>query len=66
MLARLKEPLDSYHQRRADRHGMLYFIQNITPHRYFNTIYEARSVATGVVCTFRAECMELADDAPEK
>ena len=64
MLARLKEPLDGYHQRRAERHGWLYIVENLAERPYINTIYEARSVATGVVCTFRAECVELVDDAP--
>ena len=66
MLARLKEPLDGYHQRRADKHGWLYVIQGLTavgPHP--KPIYEARSIATGVVCTFRPECLELIDDAHE-
>ena len=66
MLARLKEPLDGYHQRRADKHGFLYIIQNEAPRTYANRykrIYEARSITTGVVCTFRAECVEFVDDA---
>ncbi len=66
MLARLKEPLDGYHQRRADKHGWLYVIQRLTEGRpYAKPIYEARSIATGVVCTFRPECLELIDDAHE-
>lgn len=66
MLARLKEPLDGYHQRRADKHGFLYIIQNEAPRTYANRykrIYEARSITTGVVCTFRAGCVEFVDDA---
>lgn len=65
MLARLKEPLDGYHQRRADKHGWLYVIQNWANRPYPKAIYEARSIATGVVCTFRPECLELIDDAHE-
>ena len=72
MLARLKEPLDPYHQRRADKHGYLYIIQGTRehgivmspgwiPHKY-KALYEARSIATGVICTFRPECMELIGD----
>ena len=78
MLARLKEPLDGYHQRRADQHGFLYIIKNTAPRPYgpaymdkdvgavvrLKHVYEARSIATGVVCTFRAECVEFVDDAP--
>ena len=67
MLARLKEPLDGYHQLRADKHGWLYLIENLTRRPLTGTnIYEARSIATGVVCTFRPECMELIDDVHEK
>lgn len=67
MLARLKEPLDAYHQRRADKHGWIYFIENLNrrPLTGIN-IYEARSIATGVVCTFRTECMELLEDAVQE
>lgn len=66
MLARLKEPLDGYHQRRAERHGWLYIVKGEAPRTYSNRykrIYEAMSIATGVVCTFRAECVEFVDDA---
>lgn len=80
MLARLKEPLDAYHQRRADKHGWIYFIlkevskaqgpafmdpETKTMVR-IGSLYEARSIATGVVCTFRTECMELLEDAVQE
>ncbi len=71
MLVRLKEPLDAYHRRRLDKHGWLYIVTNYPatailmednrPLRFKN-LYEARSIATGVVCTFRPECVEVADD----
>lgn len=75
MLIRLKDDLDDYHQRRADKHGWLYTIVRrrergqIPGSRGFYRravyLYEARSVATGVVCTFAPEFVEEADDAPE-
>lgn len=62
MLARLREPMDSYHQRRADKHGYLYIVQAVAENPFRVGLYEARSIATGVVCTFRTECMELIGD----
>lgn len=72
MLVRLKEPLDLYHQKRADKHGWLYIVTNYPataimmegnkPLRFKN-LYEAKSISTGVVCTFRPECVEVAEDA---
>lgn len=75
VLGRLKEPLDRFHRIRADKHGWLYIIQNYpvrgivqtgngTPKR-FKDLYEARSIATGVVCTFRSECMEIVEDGSQ-
>ena len=59
-LVRLKEPLDFYHQRRADLHGWVYFDQS----PQFSGLITARSVATGVVCTFTKEYVEFIEDAP--
>ena len=67
-LLHLKEPLDAYCERRADAHGYIYFLVRETgvhPERTTH-IYEARSLATGVVCTFRPVTMEKIEDASEK
>lgn len=61
-LIRLKstEHLDTYHQKRADKHGWVYF--DDTPE--FSGLVSARSVATGVLCTFLPEQVEFVEDAP--
>ncbi len=58
-MLQLKKELDPYHQRRADKHGWLYV--QVRPDDEFNLfvgIYEARSIATGVVCTLDAAYVE--------
>lgn len=58
-MLQLKKELDSYHQRRADKHGWLYV--QVRPHDEtdrFIGLYEARSIATGVVCTLDAAYIE--------
>jgi hypothetical protein len=60
MLVQLKEPLNEYHKRRADRHGWLYIRVNKRP-----DLIEARSLATGVVCTFLPEYVEVANALQE-
>lgn len=63
MLIRLKESLNLYHQRRADKHGYVYFVEPRSSHQ--NTgIYSARSIATGVLCTFDEAYVEGEPDAP--
>ena len=61
-LLRLKDELDDYHQRRADKHGWLYLSTGRLRHP---ALCEARSIATGVVCTFESDFVEEAADAPE-
>lgn len=57
-LLRLKEPLDLYHQRRADAHGWIYFDETSE----FSGLVTARSLATGVVCTFDKYSVEFLED----
>ena len=62
MLIRLKSRLDDYHQRRADKHGHLYVVVRHTePDFPPLNLYEAKSIATGVVCTLYPEYTEIAD-----
>lgn len=71
MLVRLKEPLDLYHRRRTEKHGWLYTVEvediegvlpisGISLKRYSNLL-EARSIATGVVCTLLPKYVETVD-----
>lgn len=62
MLVRLKSDLDEYHARRANSHGWLYIVTRKFGH---GALYESRSIATGVLCTLMAECVEEVDDAEE-
>lgn len=72
MLVRLKEPLDHYSQMRARQHGWLYIVEEhpvtgiVIHHQHVpkrrRDLYEARSIATGVVVTFRPECIEVIPD----
>jgi hypothetical protein len=60
----LNEDLDLYHQQRADKHGRLYKLV-----RRFGTadiLLEARSVATGVVCTIDSRFTEKLSDAVQE
>lgn len=50
---------DSYIARRVGRHGWLYF--DMSPE--FSGLVSARSVSTGVLCTFLREHVEEASDA---
>ena len=61
MLIRLKDPLDSYHQRRADAHGYLYVVTRRGSGEVPDCL-EARSIATGVVCTLITFFTEEATD----
>ena len=60
VMLRLQEPLDPYHQRRADAHGWIYFDE--TPE--FSGLVTARSLATGMVCTFDKYSVEKFEDGP--
>ena len=57
-LLRLKDALDEYHQQRADKHGWLYI--SVKNYRY---LHEARSLATGVICTLLSDYVEETADA---
>jgi hypothetical protein len=61
-LLRLKDELDDYHQRRADKHGWLYLN---TARLRLPALFEARSIATGVVCTLESDFVEEVGDAPK-
>lgn len=59
----LREELDDWHQRRADKHGRLYL-----PTRrlgWAQDLYEAKSVVTGVLCTLEKRFCEEAPDGEE-
>jgi hypothetical protein len=73
-LVRLKDSLDEYHQQRADKHGWLYIATNYDASRRIimyqrhqarrvKGLYEARSLATGVICTLLPEFVEEIVDA---
>jgi hypothetical protein len=63
MLVQLNGPLDNYHKRRADKHGWLYIVDGpISPYR---NLIEARSLATGVVCTLLPKYVEVANALQE-
>jgi len=72
-LVRLKDSLDEYHQQRADKHGWLYIVTNYDTSRRaimyqrelrrLEGFYEARSLATGVICTLLPEFVEEIADA---
>lgn len=48
--------LDPYHERRLRRHGAIYFVTREHAEGY---LYEAKSLATGAVCTLISEyCVE--------
>lgn len=54
---------DSYHQRRLERHGVIYFVV-----REFagGALYEAKSLATGAICTLQSSfCVEAKDAVQE-
>jgi hypothetical protein len=58
-LLSLKSDLDDYHQRRANRHGYLYyFTRVIGPSQEWPSVVEAKSLATGRVVTLLAPFFE--------
>ena len=48
--------LDGYHQRRLQKHGYLYIVTRI----FGGTLYEAKSISTGRVCTL--DCCQCEDE----
>lgn len=59
----LKESNNPYHQRRLEKHGAIYFVVRESP---CGDLYEAKSLATGVVCTLHSRfCMEARDAVQE-
>lgn len=62
MLVRLRDRLDPYHQRRADKHGRLFVVVRHTePDFPAINLYEAKSISTGAVCTLDPLYLEHAD-----
>jgi hypothetical protein len=58
-LVRLKDTTDSYHRRRAEKHGYIYFVTRSSWH---GGVLEAKSLATGVTCSLLADMVEEQDD----
>ncbi len=59
-LVQLAANIDGYHQRRADVHGYIYIA-----YRSFGlgSLVEAKSIATGVLCTLDRRFLKDVDDA---
>jgi hypothetical protein len=58
-LLSLKSDLDDYHQRRANKHGYLYyFTRVIGPSQAWPHVVEGKSLATGRVVTLLAPYFE--------
>lgn len=79
LFIRLKDRdlLDRYHKKRLDTHGSLYIVNDpdktsrvayVHDDREVRraTLYEARSIATGVVCTLAPEYTEEYTDAVQE
>lgn len=55
----LKDGYDAYHQRRQEKHGRLYVVMRESSN---GTIFEAKSVETGVILTLdKGSVMEQSD-----
>lgn len=66
-LLRLKSELDSYHQRRAERHGYIYYLNRVLgPSRTWPDVVEGKSLATGSLVTLMAPYYETqeVEDGP--
>lgn len=58
-LLRLKSELDAYHQRRANKHGYLYYLTRIIgPSSTWPDVVEGKSLATGSIVTLSAPYFE--------
>jgi hypothetical protein len=55
----LRGGLDDYHQRRANKHGYIYLATRRDGY------YNAKSVATGAICTLLSRFVEEAHDGQE-
>lgn len=68
MIVHLKDGLDAYHQRRADEHGHFFKVVRVmNPNgKLYPPMYEARSVATGVVCTLDQRFLEELPNAVQE
>lgn len=67
-LLNLKLPLDGYHQRRAERHGYIYFLHRVIgPSQTWPDVVEGKSLATGRIVTLQAPYFEMkeVDDGEE-
>lgn len=62
-LLRLYPSLPGYHERRREKHGDLYFF--VRTLGISGALIEARSLATGVICTLDRQYVEVADDGTE-
>lgn len=62
-LIRLTDRLDGYHRRRQEKHGYLYLRVRSFGDGDF---VEARSIATGVVCTFDRRFIEEVGSAVQE
>lgn len=62
-ILQLKDNLDGYHQRRADKHGRLYILMR--RNGVYQDMYEAKSVATGALYTLDKAYVEEAPDGEE-
>jgi len=67
-LLSLKSDLDDYHQRRANKHGYLYYVTHVLgPSKTWPGVVEAKSLATGQVVTLLAPFFEVkeVEDGPQ-
>jgi hypothetical protein len=67
-LLSLKASLDDYHQRRANKHGYLYYvIRVIGPSQSWPGVVEAKSLSTGHTVTLVAPYYEVkeVEDGPQ-
>jgi hypothetical protein len=66
-LLSLKTSLDSYHQRRANEHGYLYYLNRVIgPSKRWPDVVEAKSLSTGCTVTLIASYFETkeVEDGP--
>lgn len=58
-LLSLKPELDPYHQRRANKHGYLYYLHRVIgPSQSWPDVVEGKSIATGRIVTLLAPYFE--------